>query len=207
MTKQTNNQLEQIPSFQSIGDLIFTFRGEKTIVDRDLAMLYGVETKRLNEQVKRNSDRFTDFYFQLSDNEKNELVAKCDRFSALKYSTSNAYVFNEYGILTLSSILKSKTAIEINRRIIKVFVELRKQTIEASAFELMKAKVKALDAEIQDVKTHHLVTEATFSAKALHLSKELMALRQDIKNFNEDMDALQNAHVIIKKPDEGINYG
>ena len=109
-----------------ISDRIYTMRNEQIIIDRDLAELYGVETKRLNEQVKRNSERFpVDFMFQLNDKEKNDLVAKCDRFNSLKYSTVNPYAFTEQGVYMLSSVLKSKKAIEVNIAIIRTFKKLR----------------------------------------------------------------------------------
>jgi len=101
-------------------------RNEQIIIDRDLAELYGVTTKRLNEQVKRNSERFpSDFMFQLNDNEKNELVAKCDCFNSMKHSTVNPYAFTEQGVYMLSSVLKSKKAIEVNIAIIRTFKKLR----------------------------------------------------------------------------------
>lgn len=96
------------------------------MIDRDLAALYGVKTFRLNEQVKRNMKRFPeDFMFQLSDNERKELIANCDRFRALKHSTSNPYAFTEQGIAMLSSILNSDRAIEVNIQIMRTFVKLR----------------------------------------------------------------------------------
>ena len=82
-----------------IGQLIQTIRGQQVILDRDLAILYGVETKRLNEQVRRNIERFPErFRFQISKEEKNELVAICDRFKILKHSSSAPYAFTEQGI-------------------------------------------------------------------------------------------------------------
>ena len=109
-----------------ISNRIYTMRNEQIMIDRDLAELYGVETKRLNEQVKRNSERFpSDFMFQLNDNEKNELVAKCDRFNSMKHSTVNPYAFTEQGVYMLSSVLKSSKAIEVNISIIRTFKKLR----------------------------------------------------------------------------------
>jgi len=109
-----------------ISDRIYTIRREEVMLDRDLAELYGVETKRLNEQVKRNSERFpSDFMFQLKDKEKDELVAKCDRLKNMKYSSVNPYVFTEQGVYMLSSVLKSKQAIEVNIAIIRTFKKLR----------------------------------------------------------------------------------
>ena len=96
------------------------------MIDRDLAELYQVETKRLNEQVKRNKNRFPiEFCFQLNDDEKNELVANCDRFSNLKHSTSNPYAFTEQGIAMLSAVLKSDAAVNMSIKIMNTFVEMR----------------------------------------------------------------------------------
>ncbi len=109
-----------------IGSKIYTMRNEQVLIDRDLAELYGVVTKRLNEQVKRNIERFpSDFMFQLSDKEKNELVAKCDHLKNLKYSTVNPYAFTEQGVYMLSSVLNSTKAIEVNIAIIRTFKKLR----------------------------------------------------------------------------------
>ncbi|MEA1982837.1 MAG: ORF6N domain-containing protein [Campylobacterota bacterium] len=112
---------------ESIKSKIYSIRDSQVMLDRDLAQLYGVETKRLNEQVKRNIDRFPEsFRFQLSESEKNELVAKCDRFNMLKHSTVYPYVFTEQGVAMLSAILKSKTAIQTSIYIIDTFVKMRK---------------------------------------------------------------------------------
>ncbi len=116
---------------QAIQTKIFVIRGIKVMLDRDLAELYGVETKRLNEAVKRNTERFPDnFMFKLNDNELKELVANCDRFKTLKHSTSAPYAFTEYGIAMLSSVLKSKKAIAINIEIIQTFIKLKQFAIE-----------------------------------------------------------------------------
>ena len=119
------NQLS-LTTQEKIEQVIFLVRGKKIMIDRDLAALYGVKTFRLNEQVKRNIKRFPeDFMFQLSNAEKNELIANCDRFKSLKHSTSNPYVFTEQGIAMLSSILNSDRAIEVNIQIMRTFVKLR----------------------------------------------------------------------------------
>ena len=86
---------------------IYVIRGQKVMVDRDLAELYGVTTKRLNEQVKRNNNRFpSNFMFELTKEEKNQLVANCDHLKKLKFSPVLPKVFTEHGILMLSSVLK-----------------------------------------------------------------------------------------------------
>jgi hypothetical protein len=88
---------------ESIEPRIFTIRGQKVMLDRDLAELYGVATKVLNRAVKRNIKRFPkDFMFKLTKSEKNELVTTCDRFKTLKHSTVTPYTFTEQGISMLS---------------------------------------------------------------------------------------------------------
>lgn len=97
------------------------------MLDRDLAMLYGVTTKRLNEQVKRNLARFPDtFRFVLSSEEMDELVANCDRFKMMKHSSVPMCAFTEHGIIMLVSVLKSDVAVEASIRITKTFVAMRK---------------------------------------------------------------------------------
>ena len=89
-----------------------SIRGKQIMIDRDLAELYGVETKRLNEAVKRNIERFPErFRFQLIKEEMAELVANCDRFNSLKHSTVRSYAFTEQGVAMLSTVLRSETAI------------------------------------------------------------------------------------------------
>ena len=114
----------------SIESKIFTIRGIKVMIDRDLAILYSVQTKRLNEAVKRNIGRFPSHYmFQLSRQEKQELVANCDRFKALKHSTSLPFAFTEQGVAMLSSVLNSERAIKINIQIIDAFIALRRYSL------------------------------------------------------------------------------
>ena len=110
-----------------VKSLILTIRGVQVMLDRDLAMLYGVTTKRLNEQVKRNLARFPDtFRFVLSSGEMDELVANCDRFKMMKHSSVPMCAFTEHGIIMLASVLKSDVAVEASIRITKTFVAMRK---------------------------------------------------------------------------------
>ena len=129
----------------SIEDRIFTIRGQKVMVDRDLAELYDVETKRLNEAVKRNIERFpSDFMFKLTKNELLQLVAICDRFKTLKHSVSTPYVFTEHGIAMLSSVLRSKRAVSINIEIIKTFIKLRHYAISQADTNEQIAELRKL---------------------------------------------------------------
>ena len=105
---------------------IFMIRGKQVMIDRDLAELYEVETKVINQAVKRNIDRFPEeFRFQLINQEMNELVTNCDRFKSLKHSTVLPYAFTEQGVAMLSAVLHSPTAIQVSIRIMDAFVKLR----------------------------------------------------------------------------------
>jgi len=119
--------MNKLVKTEHIQNKIFTIRGMQVMLDRDLAELYGVETKVLNQAVKRNIDRFPDdFRFQINDGEKNELVTNCDRLKTLKHSSSNPYAFTEQGVSMLATVLKSKVAVEVSISIIRAFVQMRK---------------------------------------------------------------------------------
>ena len=110
----------------AIENMILNIRGAQVMIDRDLALLYGVETKVLNQAVKRNIERFPErFRFQLSKNETDELVTNCDRLRNLKHSSTLPHVFTEQGVAMLSSVLNSPTAIEVSIQIMDAFVALR----------------------------------------------------------------------------------
>lgn len=114
---QINNPIE---------NRIITIRGVQVILDRDLAELYGVETKRLNQQANRNRDRFPQrFRFQLSTDVKNELVANCNRFEPLKHSSTRPYAYTEQGVAMMSAVLHTPYAIEISVKIMDAFVAMR----------------------------------------------------------------------------------
>lgn len=112
-----------------LGDIILRIRGESVILAPDLAKLFGVETKRLNEQVKRNLARFPpDFMFQLNRDEFSELVANCDRFARLKHSTVLPYAFTEHGALQAANVLNTEQAIEMSVYVVRAFVAMRRMT-------------------------------------------------------------------------------
>jgi len=126
--------------------LIFQFRGYKVMIDADLALLYGVSTKALKQQVKRNIERFPkDFMFELSKNEKNELVTNCDRLALLKHSSVNPLAFTEQGVSMLSSVLRSEKAIQINIEIMRAFARYRALLREN---EELKKEILKLDAKL-----------------------------------------------------------
>ncbi len=123
--------MNEIITLDILQKKIFTIRNKRVMIDRDLAELYGVPTKRLNEAVKRNKRRFpADFMFQLTNEEQAEVVANCDHLKNLKFSHQNAYVFTEHGVTMLSSILNSDRAIEINVQVVRAFIQLRQFALE-----------------------------------------------------------------------------
>jgi len=110
-----------------IENRIFTLRGVQVMLDRDLAEMYGVATKVLNQAVKRNHSRFpVTFRFQLTQLELNELVTNCDRLVTLRHSATIPYVFTEQGVAMLSAVLRSDAAINISIQIMQAFVAMRK---------------------------------------------------------------------------------
>ena len=111
---------------ERVADRILTIRGHRVMIDADLAEVYCVPTKRLNEQVKRNAGRFPeDFAFRITTEEKSELVAKCDRFSRLKHSTAFPLAFTEHGAIMAANVLNSQRAIEASVLVVRAFVRMR----------------------------------------------------------------------------------
>ena len=130
---------KDLTSQKEIENRIFTIRDKQVMIDRDLAEMYEVRTKVLNQAVKRNSDRFPEaFRFQLSKEETSELVTNCDRFDSLKHSSTNPYVFTEQGVAMLSSVLHSDVEVKVSIEIMNAFVEIRKIMLNhASLFQRM----------------------------------------------------------------------
>lgn len=134
--KETAAPLELIAA-PAIEKRIFVIRERQVMLDEDLADLYGVETKRLVEQVKRNSERFpSDFMFQLTKEEAEALRSQIATSNTGRGGRRYApYVFTEQGVAMLSSVLRSKTAIAVNIEIMRAFVELRRVTTSYAALK------------------------------------------------------------------------
>lgn len=143
-----NNNMAQGKSLVKIPDeviinKIIVLRDKKVMIDRDLAELYGVTTKRLNEQVKRNPKRFPiDFMFQITKEEKEQIILQFDHLKGLKFSPVLPYVFSEHGVLMLSSVLNSDKAIEVNIQIIRVFTYIRQALTENTELRLAIEKLE-----------------------------------------------------------------
>lgn len=134
---------QEITQVDSIEHLILNMRGKKVIIAADLARLYGVSTRALNQAVRRNSDRFPeDFVFQLTSEEKRDVITKCDHLQNLKYSSSLPYAFTEHGTIMAANLLKNPKAVEVSVFIVRAFVELRKA---ASAHKEILRRLEELE--------------------------------------------------------------
>lgn len=151
------NELEIIRS------KIYEIRGQKVMLDRDLAVMYGVETRALNQAVKRNSERFPkDFMFQMTDEEVENWKSQIVMSNSIKMGVRrNPYVFTELGVAMLSSVLTSKIAIQVNINIMRAFVAIRKMvtanpvalrlsTLEKN-FEELKQDLEEIFADYNDI--------------------------------------------------------
>jgi hypothetical protein len=133
-----------------IENRIFTLRGAQVMIDRDLAEIYQVQTKALNQAVKRNMERFPKiFRFQVTNEEKEELVTNCDRFGNLKHSSINPYAFTEEGVAMLSTVLHSDVAVKVSIQVMQAFIQMRKfiNTNVELFRRLDKVELKLLEAD------------------------------------------------------------
>ncbi len=148
---------------EPIQSRIMMIRNVPVLIDKDIADLYDVETKVLNQAVKRNLERFPDrFRFQLTKDETLELVTNCDRFKKLKHSSVTPYAFTEQGIAMLSTVLHSPTAIQVSIRIMDAFVAMhhfvsssspifkRLETIEFNQLEMLRHQAET-DRRVDEV--------------------------------------------------------
>ena len=147
-------------SEETISNKIYFIRNQKVMFDSDLALLYGIETKRLKEAVKRNVTRFPeDFMFELTELEYNSsrsqiATLKKGRGSNLKYLPS---VFTEHGVLMLSSVLKSDKAIQTNIQIMRIFTKVRQMLLDTTE---MKIDIQQIQKKLEN---HDKNIELVFS--------------------------------------------
>lgn len=166
----SQNKPARLP-IERIEGRILVIRKQKVIVDADLAELYGVPTKALNQAVRRNQDRFPDnFVFQLTDKEKAEVVTVCDRLKKLKYSNTLPYAFTEHGAIMAASVLNTPLAVEVSVYVVRAFVRLRVMFVSnaelARKLERLEHTLSAHDGKI----AHHDETIAAI----LSAIRELM---------------------------------
>lgn len=141
-----------------IEPLILEIRGQKVVLASDLSALYGVSTKALNQAVKRNLERFpSDFMFQLTDNEKQEVVTNCDHLAKLRFSATLPFVFTEHGVVMAASLLNSPRAVEVSVFVVRAFVKLRQLVVThkelAGKLDQLERKVAGHDDTIRQLVT------------------------------------------------------
>lgn len=139
--------MDELSVADSIRNMIFTIRGQRVMIDRDLANLYEVDVKSLNRAVKRNIERFPEFFmFQLTDEETKNLRYQFGTAKINPKSRYNPYVFTEQGVAMLSSVLNSKKAIQVNIQIMMTFVQIRQFALES----------KELTRRLDDMERHFI---------------------------------------------------
>jgi hypothetical protein len=190
MLQKEEDSMSKLIPVEKITNKILFLRNEKVLLDRDLAVLYGVSTKALNQAVKRNTRRFPpDFMFRLTKKEKDELVTNCDRFEPLKHASVSPRAFTEQGVAMLSSVLNSHRAIEVNIAIMRAFVHMRKVIVSHTE---MAKKLKELEHHIKD---HDEKIQAIFEA-----IQQLIALPEKSKKIGFTAKETQKSS--SKKPKE-----
>ena len=142
----------------NIKDMIYTIRGQQVMLDSDLARLYGYETKTLNQQVKRNIERFpSDFMFQLNETEFNNLWSHFVTANLSLKSRSLPYVFTEQGIYMLSTVLKGELAVKQSIMIMRTFKEMRhyvfenKQLLTTSEYQVLSKRIDDNTMQIENI--------------------------------------------------------
>ena len=158
--------MERIVKNILVDEKIFIIRGVQVMIDKDLAELYQVETRALNQAVKRNLEKFpNDFMFELSENEKNELITKCDNLQSLKFNPSKVKVFTEQGVYMLATVLKSAIATEVNIAIMRTFT--RQKNLPVPYFVIIK-RLETLETDNKETKDLlHKVVQVVSSMQSL----------------------------------------
>jgi hypothetical protein len=130
---------------QSVESVILSVRGHKVILDADLAGLYGVSTKALNQAIKRNIRRFpADFVFSLTEEEKTEVVTICDHLSRLRFSPVLPYAFTEHGAIMAASVLSSPKAVEMSVFVVRAFVRMREALLTRVEMEKRLGQIESI---------------------------------------------------------------
>ncbi len=190
-------------TYIEINSKIYTIRGLKVMLDRDLAALYGVTTGNLNKAVKRNLDRFPDdFMFKLTKAELENWFFQIGISNSEKMGIRHLpYAFTEQGVAMLSAILKSKIAVQINIKIMRAFIELRQIIAAQPEYELLREKILRIEAQVYSLGADNRVDKRVVMDKLTHLSGKVNGLDDKVDRLSEILDQFQDAHIVIKRPD------
>lgn len=180
--------------------MIRVIRGQQVMLDNDLATLYSVETRRLNEQVKRNIERFPDdFMFQLTKEELDNLMSQ-NATSSWGGTRKLPYAFTEQGIAMLSSVLKSKTAVEVNIRIMRAFIAMRR--FIATNVQLFQ-RLETIEYHQLEMKQHQEVTDKRIDEVFRRLDADIPPM-QGIFYDGQVFDAYRFVSDLIRKAKQAI---
>ena len=171
---------------------IITLRNQQVILDSDVADLYGVQTKRVNEAVNNNPEKFPKGYiFELSDNEKNELVENFDRFEKQKHSTVVPKAFTEKGLYMLATILKSPKAVETTIAIVETYAKLKELSrvlVEVPQYEDKSTEQQVLlhrgGQLVEDIISDILPKQSSETSFELNLA--MFKFKHSVKRENDD---------------------
>lgn len=191
---------DQLPETIDIQPMIRVIRGQQVMLDNDLATLYSVETRRLNEQVKRNIERFPDdFMFQLTKEELDNLMSQ-NATSSWGGTRKLPYTFTEQGIAMLSSVLKSKTAVEVNIRIMRAFIAMRR--FIATNAQLFQ-RLETIEYHQLEMKQHQEVTDKRIDEVFRRLDADIPPM-QGIFYDGQVFDAYRFVSDLIRKAKQAI---
>jgi hypothetical protein len=170
---------------ETVQDKIIDIRGEKVILDSDVAALYGVKTKSVNEAVKHNPNKFPEGYIvRLMDSEKKELVENFDRFNKIKHSSTDLKAFTEKGLYMLATIIKSPKAVQTTLDIIETYARIRDLSRSMSRLPIAdKAEQKTIMEKAADVLGDILdnAMETTGSETTLELNLAVIKVKHTVK--------------------------
>ena len=182
------NPQETALSQYDIEKLIVTVRGEQVLIDQDIARIYGVTTGRLNQQAKRNIERFPEsFRFQLTKEERDEVIANCDNLRSLKFYPSLPYAYTEQGIGQLSTVVHSKIAIERSIMIMNAFVAMRRFMVQNAGILMRIAHLEKHQIETDqkmDMLLDRMDKRADNVEATIH-SRYYESFQTDLKKHNE----------------------
>lgn len=191
---------DQLSETIDIQPMIKVIRGQQVMLDSDLSALYGVETRRLNEQVKRNIERFPDdFMFQLRKEELDNLMSQ-NATSSWGGTRKLPYAFTEQGIAMLSSVLKSQTAVEVNIRIMRAFITMRR--FIATNAQLFQ-RLETIEYHQLEMKQHQEVTDRRIDEVFKHLDADIPPM-QGIFYDGQVFDAYHFVSDLIRKAKQSI---
>lgn len=191
---------DQLSDTIDIQPMIKVIRGQQVMLDSDLSALYGVETRRLNEQVKRNIERFPDdFMFQLRKEELDNLMSQ-NATSSWGGTRKLPYAFTEQGIAMLSSVLKSQTAVEVNIRIMRAFIAMRR--FIATNAQLFQ-RLETIEYHQLEMKQHQEVTDRRIDEVFKRLDTDI-PLMQGIFYDGQVFDAYRFVSDLIRKAKQSI---